>query len=95
MSELDTILKSLDEVGAKIDEIDADGKASVAAVKEEMKKLGEEQVKFARELAALQQASADGAAESDTRVKSIGEKFTESANYKAFSASTTNVSGVG
>lgn len=93
MSELDTILKSLDEVGAKIDEIDADGKASVAAVKEEMKKLGEEQVKFARELAALQQASADGAAESDNRVKSIGEKFTESANYKAFSANTRDVRG--
>lgn len=93
MSELDTILKSLDEVGAKINEIDADGKASVAAVKEEMKKLGEEQVKFARELAALQQASADGAAESDNRVKSIGEKFTESANYKAFSANTRDVRG--
>lgn len=93
MSELNTILKSLDEVGAKIDEIDADGKASVAAVKEEMKKLGEEQVKFARELAALQQASADGAAESDNRVKSIGEKFTESANYKAFSANTRDVRG--
>lgn len=93
MSELDTILKSLDAVGAKIDEIDADGKASVAAIKEEMKKLGEEQVKFARELAALQQASADGAAESDNRVKSIGEKFTESANYKAFSANTRDVRG--
>ena len=93
MSELDTILKSLDAVGAKIDEIDADGKASVAAVKEEMKKLGEEQVKFARELAALQQASADGAAESDNRVKSIGERFTESANYKAFSANTRDVRG--
>ncbi len=93
MSELDTILKSLDEVGAKINEIDADGKASVAAVKEELKKLGEEQVKFARELAALQQASADGAAESDNRVKSIGEKFTESANYKAFSANTRDVRG--
>lgn len=93
MSELETILKSLDAVGAKIDEIDADGKASVAAVKEEMKKLGEEQVKFARELAALQQASADGAAESDNRVKSIGEKFTESANYKAFSANTRDVRG--
>lgn len=93
MSELDAILKSLDKVGAKIDEIDADGKASVKAVKEEMKKLGEEQVKFARELAALQQASADGAAESDNRVKSIGEKFTESANYKAFSANTRDVRG--
>lgn len=93
MSELDAILKSLDAVGAKIDEIDADGKASVAAVKEELKKLGEEQVKFARELAALQQASADGAAESDNRVKSIGEKFTESANYKAFSANTRDVRG--
>ena len=93
MSELDAILKSLDAVGAKIDEIDADGKASVKAVKEEMKKLGEEQVKFSRELAALQQASADGAAESDNRVKSIGEKFTESANYKAFSANTRDVRG--
>lgn len=93
MSELDTILKSLDEVGAKINAIDADGKASITAVKEEMKKLGEEQVKFARELAALQQASADGASESDNRVKSIGEKFTESANYKAFSANTRDVRG--
>lgn len=93
MSELDAILKSLDAVGAKIDEIDADGKASVKAVKEEMKKLGDEQLKFARELAALQQASADGAAESDNRVKSIGEKFTESANYKAFSANTRDVRG--
>lgn len=93
MSELDTILKSLDEVGAKINAIDADGKASITAVKEEMKKLGEQQVKFARELASLQQASADGAAESDNRVKSIGEKFTESANYKAFSANTRDVRG--
>lgn len=93
MSELDTILKSLDEVGAKINAIDADGKASITAVKEEMKKLGEEQLKFAKELAALQQASADGVAESDNRVKSIGEKFTESANYKAFSANTRDVRG--
>lgn len=93
MSELDTILKSLDEVGAKINAIDADGKASITAVKEEMKKLGEEQLKFAKELAALQQASADGASESDNRVKSIGEKFTESANYKAFSANTRDVRG--
>lgn len=93
MSELDTILKSLDEVGAKINAIDADGKASITAVKEEMKKLGEEQLKFAKELAALQQASADGVAEYDNRVKSIGEKFTESANYKAFSANTRDVRG--
>lgn len=93
MSELDIILKSLDEVGAKINAIDADGKASITAVKEEMKKLGEEQLKFAKELAALQQASADGASESDNRVKSIGEKFTESANYKAFSANTRDVRG--
>lgn len=93
MSELDTILKSLDEVGAKINAIDADGKASITAVKEEMKKLGEEQLKFAKELAALQQALADGASESDNRVKSIGEKFTESANYKAFSANTRDVRG--
>lgn len=93
MSELDIILKSLDEVGAKINAIDADGKASITAVKEEMKKLGEEQLKFAKELAALQQASADGVAESDNRVKSIGEKFTESANYKAFSANTRDVRG--
>lgn len=93
MNELETILKSLDEVGAKINEIDADGKASVEAVKSEMKKLGDEQVKFARELAAIQQSLSDNTGTSENRVKSIGERFTESANYKAFSANTRDVRG--
>ena len=59
MSDMEMILKSLDEVGAKINAIDTDSKASVEAVKSEMKKLGEEQLKFAKALAALQQAGID------------------------------------
>ena len=91
MSDMETILKSLDEVGAKINAIDADGKASIEAVKSEMKKLGEEQLKFAKELAALQQSSVD--AESHEAVKSIGQQFTDSASYKSFSADASSDRG--
>lgn len=89
MSDLETIMKSLDEVGAKINAVDADGKASVEAVKAEMKKLGEEQLKFAKELAALQQSAVDADAQSGA-VKSVGQQFVDSASYKAFSADASN-----
>ena len=89
MSDMEMILKSLDEVGAKINAIDTDSKASVEAVKSEMKKLGEEQLKFAKELAALQQAAVDADAQSGA-VKSVGQQFVDSASYKAFSADASN-----
>ena len=92
MSDLDTIMKSLDKVGARIDEVSADGKASAKAVQDEMKKLGEEQLKFAKELAALQQAQIDAKGSSD-RVLTIGEKFCESASYKNFSANAHDTRG--
>ena len=91
MSDMETILKSLDEIGAKINAVDSDGKASLEAVKSEMKKLGEEQLKFAKELAALQQSSVD--AESHEAVKSIGQQFTDSASYKSFSADASSDRG--
>ena len=77
MSDMEMILKSLDEVGAKINAIDTDSKASVEAVKSEMKKLGEEQLKFAKELAALQQASVDAESQA-VAVKSVGQQFVDS-----------------
>ena len=92
MSDLETIMKSLDEVGAKINAVDADGKASVEAVKSEMKKLGEEQLKFAKELAALQQAGIDAESQA-VAVKSVGQQFVDSASYKAFSADASNDRG--
>lgn len=92
MSELETILKSLDEVGAKINAVDADGKASVEAVKSELRKLGEEQVKFARELAALQQANvAHG--ETEPQDLSVGGQFVKSESYKAFASNMRNGRG--
>ncbi len=92
MSDLETIMKSLDEVGAKINAVDADGKASVEAVKSKLKELGEEQVKFARELAALQQSAVDADAQS-VAAKSVGQQFVDSASYKAFSADASNDRG--
>ena len=92
MSDLETIMKSLDEVGAKINAVDADGKASVEAVKSKLKELGEEQVKFARELAALQQASVDAESQA-VAVKSVGQQFVDSASYKAFSVDGSNDRG--
>ena len=92
MSELETILKSLDEVGAKINAVDADGKASVEAVKSELRKLGEEQLKFARELAALQQANvAHG--ETEPQDLSVGGQFVKSESYKAFASNMRNGRG--
>ena len=92
MSDMEMILKSLDEVGAKINAIDTDSKASVEAVKAEMKKLGEEQLKFAKELAALQQSAVDADAQA-VAVKSVGQQFVDSASYKAFSADASNDRG--
>ena len=92
MSDLETIMKSLDEVGAKINAVDADGKASVEAVKSKLKELGEEQVKFAKELAALQQAGIDAESQA-VAVKSVGQQFVDSASYKAFSADASNDRG--
>ena len=92
MSDMELIMKSLDEVGAKINAIDTDSKASVEAVKSEMKKLGEEQLKFAKELAALQQASVDAESQA-VAVKSVGQQFVDSASYKAFSADASNDRG--
>ena len=92
MSDMELIMKSLDEVGAKINAIDTDNKASVEAVKSEMKKLGEEQLKFAKELAALQQASVDTESQA-VAVKSVGQQFVDSASYKAFSADASNDRG--
>lgn len=92
MSDLETILKSLDEVGAKINAVDADGKASVEAVKSELRKLGEEQVKFARELAALQQANVDHG-ETEPQDLSVGGQFVKSESYKAFASNMRNGRG--
>ena len=92
MSDLETILKSLDEVGAKINAVDADGKASVEAVKSELRKLGEEQAKFARELAALQQANVDHG-ETEPQDLSVGGQFVKSESYKAFASNMRNGRG--
>lgn len=84
------ILKGLDLIGKKIDAVSNDSKASVEAVKAEMKNLGEKQLELSRELASLQQKSAQQG-EIINADKSVGGQYVNSNAYKALKGNVTKV----
>lgn len=84
------ILKGLDLIGKKIDAVSNDSKASVEAVKAEMKTLGEKQLELSRELAALQQKSAQQG-EVINADKSVGAQYVNSNAYKALKGNVSKV----
>ena len=84
------ILKGLDLIGKKIDAVSNDSKASVEAVKAEMKTLGEKQLELSRELASLQQKSAQQG-EVIYADKSIGAQYVNSNAYKALKGNVSKV----
>lgn len=84
------ILKGLDLIGKKIDAVSNDSKASVEAVKAEMKTLGEKQLELSRELAALQQKSAQQG-EVINADKSVGAQYVNSNAYKALKSNVSKV----
>lgn len=84
------ILKGLDLIGQKIDAVSKDSKASVEAVKSEMKTLGEKQLELSRELASLQQKSAQQG-EVINADKSVGAQYVNSNAYKALKGNVSKV----
>lgn len=84
------ILKGLDLIGKKIDAVSTDSKASVEAVKSEMKTLGEKQLELSRELASLQQKSAQQG-EVINADKSVGAQYVNSNAYKALKGNVSKV----
>ena len=84
------ILKGLDLIGKKIDAVSNDSKASVEAVKAEMKTLGEKQLELSRELASLQQKSAQQG-EVINADKSVGAQYVNSNAYKALKGNVSKV----
>lgn len=84
------ILKGLDLIGKKIDAVSNDSKASVEAVKAEMKTLGEKQLELSRELASLQQKSAQQG-EIINADKSVGAQYVNSDAYKALKGNVSKV----
>lgn len=84
------ILKGLDLIGQKIDAVSNDSKASVEAVKSEMKTLGEKQLELSRELASLQQKSAQQG-EVINADKSVGAQYVNSNAYKALKGNVSKV----
>ena len=84
------ILKGLDLIGQKIDAVSNDSKASVEAVKAEMKTLGEKQLELSRELAELQQKSAQQG-EVINADKSVGAQYVNSNAYKALKGNVSKV----
>lgn len=84
------ILKGLDLIGEKIDAVSNDSKASVEAVKSEMKTLGEKQLELSRELASLQQKSAQQG-EVINADKSVGAQYVNSNAYKALKGNVSKV----
>lgn len=84
------ILKGLDLIGQKIDAVSNDSKASVEAVKAEMKTLGEKQLELSRELTSLQQKSAQQG-EVINADKSVGAQYVNSNAYKALKGNVSKV----
>lgn len=84
------ILKGLDLIGKKIDAVSNDSKASVEAVKAEMKTLGEKQLELSRELASLQQKSAQQG-EVINADKSVGAQYVNSNAYQALKGNVSKV----
>lgn len=84
------ILKGLDLIGQKIDAVSNDSKASVEAVKAEMKTLGEKQLELSRELASLQQKSVQQG-EVINADKSVGAQYVNSNAYKALKGNVSKV----
>nr|DAQ21290.1 MAG TPA: major capsid protein [Caudoviricetes sp.] len=84
------ILKGLDLIGQKIDAVSKDTNASVEAVKSEMKTLGEKQLELSRELASLQQKSAQQG-EVINADKSVGAQYVNSNAYQALKGNVSKV----
>lgn len=78
--ELKEVMDALDKIEGKMDET---SKSNTA----ELKRLGDEQTKFARQILELQQNGLK--AQAPARVKSAGESFVESEGFKAFAGGST------
>ena len=77
------ILKGLETIDAKIEDVISDNKASKSAIEAEIKRIGDEQVKLAKALADTAQKSVEVPAE--TASPSLGQAFTKSAAFENFS----------
>ena len=73
----------LKEITEALDRIEGKMKETAASDAAELKRLGEEQTKFARQLLEVQQ-KALGAGMPKAEVKTVGAQFTEAAGFKAF-----------
>lgn len=80
-NEIKEIVKSLDGIDAKIEQVSKDNEASITAIKSEIKTLGEKQVEMSHALIDAQQKSVNAMAETATADNSAGAMFVKSANY--------------
>ena len=81
--ETKSIIAGLDNVGAKIESVITDNKATKSAIDAEIKKLGEAQLKFAQDLQHVMQEGVKSENVS-TVASSVGEEFTKSDAFKNF-----------
>lgn len=82
VNETNQILKGLDEIDAKISTLEQERNVSQKAMQDELKKLGEEQVKLSKALSEIEQQGIS--APQDVQHLSLGESFVKSNAYASF-----------
>lgn len=94
-NETKSIIDALDSVNAAIEQVSNDSTASINSVKSELKNLGEEQLKMARELLAIQQSMEDKAEKSATVTdNSVGSKFVATKSFDGVKGDIRNARSV-
>lgn len=95
MAELETVLKSIDSIDEKIANIAKDNETSTKSTEAELKRLGDEQVKMAHELLAIQQSISDSNTKSATVTdNSVGCKFVSTKSFQAITGDVRNARAV-
>lgn len=89
-NEVQSIIKSLDGIDAKIEQVSKDNEASITAIKSEIKTLGEKQVEMSHALIDAQQKSVSTVDEKDAARASIGSEFTKSDSFKKLAGDMQN-----
>ena len=79
------IIKGLDAIDAKISELEKERSISQRAIQDELKKLGDEQIKLSKALSELEQQGISAPHEENNM--SLGESFVKSNAYAAFDSS--------
>lgn len=79
------VIKSLDAIDEKLDNLQADKEVSTKAINDELKRLGAEQLKLAKALADAEQQSATANTDGE-KVQSLGHSFVTSKAFEGFAS---------